>query len=246
MKVISLNIECNKHYEAIFSLVKKENPELLCFQEVLETDLEYIKEQVKMDAVFIAHGYTCSEDEHYKKLRGKRFGVAIFSKTIISSGYSFYWGDESCVQVPFEEYLTRREELRSYPLLYADVLSESGEVFRTATTHFPVTIQGESTPHQLEILTPFFKKIDALGECFFCGDFNAPRGNETFTRLAQKYKDSIPEKYTTSLDQNLHRVQGLQFMVDGLFTTPSYGASEVSLIDGVSDHMAIIATMNKR
>ena len=53
----------------------------------------------------------------------------------------------------------------------------------------------------------------------FCGDMNVPRGNETFNRLAEKYKDNIPLEYKTSIDQNLHRVKGLQVMVDGLYYT---------------------------
>jgi hypothetical protein len=47
----------------------------------------------------------------------------------------------------------------------------------------------------------------------------------------------------TSLDQNLHRIPGLQFMVDGLFTTEKVRAENVALCDGVSDHMAIVATL---
>ena len=35
------------------------------------------------------------------------------------------------------------------------------------------------------------------------------------------------------------------FMVDGLFTTPTYRALNVKLIDGISDHMAIVAEINK-
>jgi hypothetical protein len=74
---------------------------------------------------------------------------------------------------------------------------------------------------------------------------NAPRGKESFSRLAKKYKDNIPPEYKTSIDQNLHKVKGIQFMVDGLFTTPSYKASDVKLVDGVSDHMAVVAEITK-
>jgi hypothetical protein len=34
-------------------------------------------------------------------------------------------------------------------------------------------------------------------------------------------------------------------MVDGLFTTPVYQTSNVKLVDGVSDHMAIVAEIHK-
>jgi hypothetical protein len=43
----------------------------------------------------------------------------------------------------------------------------------------------------------------------------------------------------------LHRVKGIMFMVDGLFTTSKYNATNVKLVDGVSDHMAIVANIEK-
>ena len=39
--------------------------------------------------------------------------------------------------------------------------------------------------------------------------------------------------------------RGLGLMVDGLFTTPKYIASNVKLEPGVSDHMAIVANIEK-
>jgi hypothetical protein len=35
------------------------------------------------------------------------------------------------------------------------------------------------------------------------------------------------------------------FMVDGLFTTKEYQATDVHLVDGLSDHMAIVGTITK-
>jgi endonuclease/exonuclease/phosphatase family metal-dependent hydrolase len=82
-----------------------------------------------------------------------------------------------------------------------------------------------------------------------CGDFNAPRGGEIFTTLASHYTDNIPSKYETSIHVALHRagsVDGARLahlMVDGLFTTSGYAASDVRLEFGVSDHAAIVATI---
>ena len=104
---------------------------------------------------------------------------------------------------------------------------------------------GESTAFQLEDVENMLALVKGLGEIVLVGDFNAPRGGETFSRIAKHYKDNIPAKYATSIDQHLHKVKGLQYMVDGLFTTPAYSASDVKLVDGVSDHMAIVANMHK-
>ena len=129
--------------------------------------------------------------------------------------------------------------------MWVNVKDKDDNHYKFVTTHFTITKNGESTPYQLEVLDLLLAQLEKLGEFVFCGDMNAPRGNETFNRLAEKYKDNIPLEYKTSIDQNLHRVKGLQVMVDGLFTTPTYRTSNVKLVDGISDHMAVVAEINK-
>ena len=77
-----------------------------------------------------------------------------------------------------------------------------------------------------------------------CGDFNAPRGGEIFTRLATQSRDNVPSHYVTSIDPKLHRAGPLQLMVDGLFSTDGYRLSEVVLHNGVSDHCTITAVVH--
>jgi endonuclease/exonuclease/phosphatase family metal-dependent hydrolase len=252
MKIVSLNIECNKHYERFIPFLSSygtvasplARPDVICLQEVLEEDVSYLKEKLGyVNFIFKPFEYVVSHHPSYKNLYGKKHGIAIFSNNIINSGHSYYWGNENYCHTPFDEYVGKFDQFKNYVFVWADVQDESGKTYRCVTTHFPVTKEGESTPHQLEILTPLFAKLDELGDFVLCGDFNAPRGNETFRRIAKKYKDNIPEKYITSLDQNIHRVKGLMFMVDGLFTTNGYIAKDVSLVDGVSDHMAIVGTI---
>lgn len=79
------------------------------------------------------------------------------------------------------------------------------------------------------------------------GDFNAPRGGESFSAIAARYRDNIPPNYQTSIYAPLHRSgQDLELMVDGLFTTPGYRAENVELTSGMSDHYAIVADIEKR
>lgn len=245
MKVISLNIECNKHYDLIFPFFEKEQPDVICLQEVLEEDFVMLKTKLGMEGYFKPFTYYSSTHEQYRSVYGKRHGVAIFAKSFTDHGSFYYWGEEHFSMMPFAEYQLDIEKYKSYVLVWADAVSITGETIRFVTTHFPVTVEGESSPHQLEILPPFFKYLSGLGELVLCGDFNAPRGNETFTRISKNYKDTIPHTYTTSLDQVIHRVPDLkEFMVDGLFTSPAIIATEVALCDGVSDHKAVVATVS--
>jgi endonuclease/exonuclease/phosphatase family metal-dependent hydrolase len=243
MKLVSINIETNKHYDLILPFLKREKPDVVCLQELLEEDVPLFKQKLDMNVV--------SQIYHYQRgtkrpeLAGKKQVLGIFSKNIISSESYFYEGGRENILLPFNEYLRDEKKQENKALLWADVLDSSGNTFRFATTHFTLTENGESTPHQLQILDVFLKQLDTIGDFILCGDMNAPRGNETFNRLAKKYKDNIPLEYKTSLDQKLHRVPGLELMVDGLFTTPLYSASNIRLVDGVSDHMAIVANIEK-
>lgn len=247
MKLISLNIEKDRHFKEIIEFYKKEKPDVFCVQELLEKDVDLLKKELGMDCIFQACRYETKS--HYSDSIGLKQGVAIFSKNIVASGSIFYFGNQEEIEKEFNPEIKNNSEA----LVWADIKDSDGEVYRYLVVHLPVTFKGESSPLQLEALDGLFKKLDPLGEFVLCGDMNAPRGGETFTRLAKKYKDNIPPTYTTSIDKNLHRVgpekfipEGMQYyMVDGLFTTHSYKASSIKLVDGLSDHMAVVGEISK-
>ncbi len=239
MKLISINIELNKHYKTVFDFLKQENPDVICIQELLEDDFENFKKVLGKQGIFKPRS-RIGDDLHLIDIKGKIEGVAIFAQNIVDSGSIYYEGKEENVLKTYEEY-NSGENNKNSVLVWIDTKDSYGRSCRFITTHMPVTKGGESTPYQLEVVDNLLRELNSLGEFILCGDMNAPRGKETFSRIAKKYKDNIPGEYKTSLDQNLHRVKNLQHMVDGLFTTTKYQASNVKLIDGVSDHMAIVA-----
>ena len=245
MKLISINIEANKHCYNVLDFITKEKPEVVCLQELLEEDFDRFKEELNKSGVFKASGYFFSDIPRYKDIRDKKHGVAIFAKNIFDSGSIFYEGKEENISKPLEEYLSDEKIYKNHVLLWADIKDSNDVLFKFIVTQMPVTKEGESSPYQLEVLNSLLIELSSLGEFVLCGDMNAPRGKETFRRLAEKYKDNIPLEYKTSIDQNLHRVKGVQFMIDSLFTTPAYKASNVRLVDGVSDHMAVVADVYK-
>lgn len=244
MKLVSINIELNKHYKTVLDFLKLQEPDVICLQELLEDDFEDFKKVLGKQGVFKSRRRV-GKYSHLQDIEGKKEGIAIFAKKIIDSGSIYYEGSEENILKTYSEYLSDEENNKNSVLLWVKTENEDGETYKFTTTHVPATKEGQSTPYQLRVINLLLKKLDSLGEFVFCGDMNAPRGNETFSRLAKKYKDNIPPEYKTSLDQNLHRVKNLQHMVDGLFTTPAYNASNVKLLDGISDHMAIVADINK-
>ena len=77
------------------------------------------------------------------------------------------------------------------------------------------------------------------------------RAGAIYSQNWQNDIDNIPSSYRTSIDVPRHRLRETkanelsQNMVDGLFTTPAYSAHDVFLVDGVSDHMAIVAQLER-
>lgn len=243
MKLISLNIELNMHHELVLPFLKKENADVICLQELLEEDFEMYKKELEMDGIHQIAGYIF--DKVHIESTGKRHGPAIFSKNIVDSGYFFYVGSLSCIEDTFENYIKKENHIENRVLVWVDVKDYNDQIFRVTTSHLPITHHGEVTPFQLEANDILVRQLKKLGEIIFCGDTNAPRGRESFNRIAREFKDNIPLKYKTSLDKKIHRAKDIDFMVDCFFTTPKYIASKVELKSGVSDHMAVVAEINQ-
>jgi len=245
MKLISLNIEVGLHNEKVLEFLKKEKADVVCLQELLDEDFELYKKELEMEGFRQIWHYQNKVRTTYLELIGKKDSIAIFAKNIVDHGSTFFIGKEENLFKKYDEYIANEEFQNNGAFLWVDIKNADGKIFKFITTHLPVTKDGEVTPFQLEVIDALLKELGKIEGFVLCGDTNAPRGKESFGRLAEKYKDNIPNEYKTSIDQNLHRVKGLQYMVDGLFTTPNYIASNVKLIDGVSDHMAIVAEIDK-
>lgn len=244
LKLISINVERSKHLDLVVPFFEKEQADVVCVQELMRRDLPLF-EEVLGPAVFtpvVRHAGDEDEGEE---------GNAVFTKLpVLATAAHQYVGASG----PFEDYNptdgTTKHATRKDAVTSADVEAPEG-VYRIATTHFTWTPDGKPDAYQREDIQKVLDILRALGEFAFCGDLNAPRGGEIFAYLANRYADAIPAEYQTSIDINLHRSgkkrpeDFSKLMVDGLFTTPGYVASNVRLVSGVSDHCAIVAEITK-
>lgn len=241
LKLISLNVEGDNHYERIFPFLRSCNPDVVCLQEFFLEDLPLFEQQLSM------HGYAvgmwmCSRENDARIASRGLMGAAIFSKLPLQDPRHFwYTGSADQVLDLFASEVGPEKVSRA--LLVGDIVDKN-QTYRIATTHFTWSPGGSVTPIQeqhLQKLLPILSKIEPF---VLCGDFNAPRGKAIFQALSDRYTDNIPPEITTTMDQHLHRMPGLQFVVDVLFTDSSYVASDVQVVDGVSDHCAIVATID--
>lgn len=237
MKLLSLNIEGKKHLELVLPFIIKEQPDVLCIQEILEESIPLFEAKLGMKAIYAPMAYDLITHE------GGLACVALFTKQAVQNPLIEYYSGsrEKITTLPHTEFNLDTVHTFIQNAVVAVTMEIEGKAFTIATTHGTWTPNGTSTDYQLEDFDRMMGILDSLGEFIFVGDLNAPRGEETFSRLAKKYKDNIPQEYITSLDKTFHRNPAINKMVDGLFTTPKYTATNVRLVGGVSDHCAVIA-----
>lgn len=236
IRFASINIQGDKNLEEVVSFLKNFKPDVVCFQELIESRKEFFEKILGMKGYFLP----MSRDNRLNL--DVFFGIGLYSNFPMNNIHSeYYYGGSGNVPV----FILGDEKSVWRGFIRATVLKD-GKSFTVATTHFTRTPDGSTSEKQREDLKKLFELFESVPELILCGDFNAPRGGEIFTALAEKYKDNIPPQYLSSLDSNLHKLKNSKLlMVDGLFTTPDYIVTEVKLSEGVSDHMAVTALISK-
>lgn len=244
LKLVSINIERSKHLDRAVPFIESEQPDVLCVHELRERDIPLF-EQGAGPCITYAPIVVFPPEEGYTE--GPTIvGSAIFSRrTPLSKTVRYYRGSEDRVRMS-----PPAGKMENPSVSVCDFDCE-GDIMRIATTHFTWTPDGQADFRERSDVQALIEALESFKELALCGDFNAPRGGEIFADLSRVYTDNIPLSYKTSLDVNLHRAgkdhpeEIADKMVDGLFTTPGYHARDVRLQDGVSDHMAIVATIEK-
>lgn len=242
LKLVSVNIQGDMNHKTVIPFLKKEMADVVCLQELFEDDIKIYEEELGMVCSYAPECYI----ESFINADGKdkKFGVGIFAKEIFESNYECIVGAKDLI--PLFEFKNSQDEpnTTNVVLLWSEVEDKNGNRYKICTTHFTWTPLGEVTNYQLEHTNKLISILDSsLKDFILVGDLNAPRGMQAFTLLSNKYKDNIPFEYNSSIDPLLHRKKGLIHMVDGLFSSSEYKISNVSLIEGVSDHKAVIANI---
>lgn len=242
IKLLQCNIEGSKHLERLVPFLKAQSAEVVCLQEAFEVDVNLLSQELGMSAYFVPlldaqapNSFTCDP----KGL----WGLAILTNLPVMAKQHQYYVGSSNVIPPIDE---QNHNCLNRAVAWVDVVKQ-GVTYRMATTHFTWSPAGSFIQLQAENLVALTHILQTdLKEFVLCGDFNAPRGGEVYHRLTSWLTDYIPPHITTSIDKKWHRAGDLQLMVDYVFATGNYQASQVTLHDNVSDHMAVTALISKR
>lgn len=247
IRLVSLNVERRKHTDAVAGFLKEHRPDVVCFQELAASDVSRFATVLKCGSPLFVP--LTREKEPFGEFVVHGTGI-MSALPMTNSRISYYAGDPASLpdsDTSDPASFTAVNRL----VMFADVEKDRA-VYRIGTTHFTWSARGEAVAIQQRDMEALLGILEHAGEFVLAGDFNAPRGGEIFSELASRYKDNIPSHYKTSIDLTLHRAgnidpEGLATkMVDGLFTTPGYVATNVELVSGLSDHCAINAKILKQ
>lgn len=240
LSLISLNIERDNHLDRVGAFLKEQAPDVVCVQELFEADIP------RLEAVL---GASCFFAPAMRSMSGSRGrlveGTAIFSRLPFLFSQSYQYGGIPTGVVDYIDGTAEEKQATSRDMLLVIEVEKDGELFRIATVHFPWTPDGEANDTQREALPKLLALLDRFDDVVLCGDFNAPRGREIFSLLSEHFTDNVPAQYETSIDGSLHRAGPLPLMVDGMFSTQGYRVSNVEMVCGVSDHCALLATVER-
>lgn len=248
MKLISLNIEGNRHLDRVLPFILREMPDVLCLMEVQEPDVHRFTE-LGYETFFKPMMIRTVSGEPVKE------GLLYCTKketVAVESRRTYYLVDESGAIQNYDESL---EHLGVNSVCVFGDLRFEGRSYTVGTIHFTWTPQGTSpSPMQYRSMDRLLGFLTREKPHVMCGDFNIPRRKSPlYETLTEHYTDTIPPTYASSLDPTLHKLAGRKdreevitsFMVDYVFTQPPYLAEDVHLEFGLSDHAGVVATVRK-
>jgi exonuclease III len=243
MKIISVNIEDFKHEKTVFEFLTREDADVVCLQEFPHVWCE----KLETLGYHTSFAPMCLRSSDPRSLSG----LALASKSPQQTESHYYYKSAAEITI----YRSRIQETIAHPVIIGTV-AHNDTMYTIATTHMIVTLDGKENDQQRAGMEKLLSILEAQPPHIVCGDFNMPRGHNTLYELVtEKYSDTIPTIYRSSLDKSLHRLGDVknldqpifdEYMVDYIFTQPPYSASNVRLEFGISDHAAVVATLQKK
>lgn len=238
LSLVTLNIEGSRHLGEVAHFLAHADADVVCLQEVIQTDISRLLEALG----HVEYVYAPGTIMRFSGMDGIQ-GPAIFSRYPLERNSVKYYIGNGRDLSEYDKSSFEAKNRSTHCAVASAVVSLDGVEYQIATTHFPVSADGEADDFQRLHVSTMIEVAKGLGEFVLTGDFNAPRGREIFARIASVFKDNIPDHVSVSLDPLLHRAGALPYMVDGIFSTSGYRVTDVEQHFGLSDHTAFSATV---
>lgn len=246
MKLISLNVEIDRHYDTVWPFLDAESPDVLCLQEATGAYVNGLMERK----------YHVTSLPRVKKfsLAGNELIDSVLIATKLPHEASTWHYYHPGGELQFENKADRRETNRQ-GLVIVTFTDETDVTYTILTNHFTAGLDDATASEaQKEDMDTLLNYTSSLPPHVLSADLNLPRQHNTlYTSLTNHYTDAIPAHERTSMDRDFHILgndpeKSFIFdscMVDYILTKPQYSAQNVRMQFGVSDHAAVIADIYK-
>jgi endonuclease/exonuclease/phosphatase family metal-dependent hydrolase len=248
IKLFQLNIEEGKLYENIVSFVKKNDFDILHFQEV--TGGEHNERGVEIFSVLEQQLGYVGKQSVYWRLKQDR-DTYMSNATFYKASLPFVSYHEEFLK-PYQE-LTREEmnDYTAHATSAIDVVFHfAGKNIHFINTHLVWGPTPEDKPYKLEQGKKLFEYVKRLKEPFvLSGDFNVTPDSQIVRWVSELGVNHVVKHgISNTLNPNLHRVKHLfpaGLAVDFLFTEKSLTVSDFALVDtpDLSDHLGLRVTL---
>lgn len=215
--------------EKQIAFLQKNNFDIICLQEISSKKIYHYETVLEMHAYY---------QMTYRRDDGTEVGIGILSKFPFMKKETLVYGDQ-------ETNLTGTEISNRVVIAVSVSPLSDGDTWHVLNTHFTWSPEGLPDDKQRMHLRNLLQITKKYGAVLLCGDFNAPRGGEIFDCIATEYNDNVPYEYTTSIDSENHRAGHLDYMVDGIFSTKDFKASNFKMHSDLSDHLGLSADIEK-
>jgi exonuclease III len=238
LKIITLNIEGRKHLDKVIPFLKKEKPDVICLQEVFKKDLNLFKKELNIKGKFFPMSDRSKINKHYNQFFGV-WGIIILTNLKNTGFKKFYYvGKGNTPQF--------KNNFSDDRVLGYVKVTKNLKVYNIGTTHFYFTPDGQADQEQRKATKKLLTYLKKYNDFILLGDFNAPRGREIYSEFNKYFKDNLSKNVTSTIDKKYHKVKTLKLVVDTIFSKGNYKVKKVYLKDGLSDHKAIIAVVEKK
>jgi endonuclease/exonuclease/phosphatase family metal-dependent hydrolase len=238
LKLLTLNVEQDRHRDRVRAALATHLPDIVCLQEVLDPECSVLAEISGYEFQYAP--MTRVRSWRRGRMQDLTWGIAMLTRIPLKNRKIIYYSDEPELR-DFQQPSDARQ------VLIATEFDHEGQPHRLMTTHFTWSPGGQFTEEQHTDFKRLKAELIRYPDYVLCGDFNAPRGGPLFSLFTDELNliDHLPAHITTTLDAQFHRAGALELVVDTIFSTHDYAVKDVHVLEGISDHKGIIGTLRR-
>ena len=246
IKVVTINIWRGKFFENIIEFVKKEDPDLIFFQEVYDGHGDNLSVGYRFFSEFKSrfpeyNGFLGAGFKDITNNENADAGSAIFSKhRIVSSTNTFLFGSYRV----FRQRAQTDFSKDPVPFVYANI-DPLGTEINAFCAHGIWGFDGKDSTPRLKMVDDMIKLFEGKKNVILAGDFNMGPDTESIHKIEKHLTSVFGTSLKTTFNMKHKDKPGFAISaVDMMFVSPNIKIIDKKCPDvDVSDHLPLLATL---